>query len=109
MKILYPFLLEKHSKFQVHDYLLTPNDLAMPNGEQKFLTIPLPEYNFQWVKRPNLVMLYKNESIVFTGSVTFKKEDGGATTAIIDLTNLATAEEQSLLFDALALKTIPMG
>ena len=81
----------------------------MENGNHRFLTIPFPEFDFQWVKRPNVVKLYKNESLVFTGVIAFKKGDGGGTYGIINLTNATSTEKQSLLFDALALKTIPFG
>ena len=86
--------------------MLTANDLSK---DHHFLTIPFPEFDFKWLKRPNIVKLYKGESLVFTGNITFKEGDGGETNGIIDLTNPSEHEKQTVLLDALALKTFPFN
>ena len=89
--------------------MLTANDLSKENSSHHFLTISFPEFDFKWLKRPNIVKLYKGESLVFTGNITFKEEDGDETNGIVDLTNPSGNEKQTVLLDALALKTFPFN
>ena len=61
------------------------------------------------LNRPTLVKLYKDESEVFYGNVRFKEEKSGEVNAIIDLADSESNHQNSLLSDALALKSVPFS
>ena len=87
---------------------MTQKDLTKCDTGCRLLTIPLHEYITEWLKRPNMVKLYKNKKELFSGKVKFEVINNEDINAIIDIKmSTLSTEQQRSLFDALALKSVP--
>ena len=103
--------------------LLTPKQKMVNKIGQQFLSLTCVEYDMKetligkvWgynvlnlLNRPTLVKLFKNEIEVFYGNVRFEEEKNGEVNAIIDLADSESSHQNRLLYDALALKSIPFS
>ena len=89
---------------------MTQKDLTKCDTGCRLLTIPLHEYITEWLKRPNMVKLYKNKKELFSGKVKFEVINNEDINAIIDIKmSTLSTEQQRSLFDALALKSVPFN
>ena len=70
------------------------------------LTISLPEYKIDWLKRPNFVKLYKNKNEILFGTVKFEVDHSGEPNAIIDLKKTSVDQESQLL-KAFSIQSVP--